>query len=550
MDQVKNFFSLKNITLVSFPLWLAVYYTFVVNIPVLTELYSILSRLESVKIGFVLSIPLFLLAAFNFIFNLFCWPFLTKPFFMLLLVTSSMVSYAAYNYGIFIDYGMVENVFETDVSESFSYISLYSLSWVFLIGFVPAFILLRIKFNATAINLRFIFKKMASMFVSLLVIGVIAFFYYKDFISVGRNNSYLKKMIIPTQYVYSLSKYVTKTYFSKPIPYKEIGLDAQQSSSSLAQAAKKPTLFVFVLGETARAQNYELNGYSRPTNQYTRDLGVISFQDVHSCGTATAVSVPCMFSNLTRGSYDESVAMHQDNLLDILQRAKVDLLWKENDGGDKGVAQHIAKQTIDRDANNKFCNGSTCYDMALLDNFEKDADAMQGNRMLTLHLMGSHGPTYYLRYPPNHRKFVPDCPRSDIENCELSSIVNTYDNTILYTDYVLSQMIKKLKKLQSKYNTALLYVSDHGESLGEKGLYLHGVPYGLAPENQTKVPMIMWVSEGFKQQKKLDRSCMEKAAQHNSYSQDNIFHSVLGIMDIKSNTYQSRLDLFAQCRKH
>lgn len=372
--------------------------------------------------------------------------------------------------------------------------------------------------------------------------------YYQDYASVGRNNSYLRQLIIPTQLVYSIGKYVHRTYLATPIIYREIGLDAKQMPQALSAATDKPTLVVFVLGETARSQNYQLNGYSRPTNSYTKALNVISFQDVSSCGTATAVSVPCMFSSFTRDNYSRQAADNQDNFLDILKRAQVGLFWIENDGGDKNVAKNIDKIEIDRSRVDELCNGQTCYDMAMLENFEKNIDKMQGNRMLLMHLIGSHGPTYFQRYPQDKKVFQPDCPRADIENCTVDQIINTYDNTILYTDYVIAQTIEKLKTLEDKYNTALIYISDHGESLGENGLFLHGMPYGLAPAYQTQVPMMFWTSPGFEREKSLNTTCLRNNAQQKTYSQDNLFHSMLGIMDITTEVYNPHMDLFANCR--
>jgi len=275
----------------------------------------------------------------------------------------------------------------------------------------------------------------------------------------------------------------------------------------------------------------------------------VSFKDVASCGTATAVSVPCMFSQLTRSDFDRSRADNQDNALDIMQRAGVDLLWKENDGGDKGVAHNITKIEVDRSQKNELCNGSTCYDMALLNNLDTQISSMKGNRVIAMHLIGSHGPTYFQRYPQDKAFFQPDCPRADIENCSVEQIVNTYDNTIRYTDFVLDQTIAKLKTLEDKYNTAMIYVSDHGESLGENGLFLHGMPYGLAPDFQKRVPMMLWMSPGFKQAKHINSDCLQQEAQQTAtHSHDNVFHSLLGIMDIETNAYDGKLDIFKTCR--
>ncbi|TKF21102.1 phosphoethanolamine--lipid A transferase [Vibrio genomosp. F6] len=527
---------------------LALYFAVVVNIPVYSELSSILNDINGVKVGFVISIPIFFLAALNLIFNLFSWPMITKPFFVIVLILSSVVSYAGYNYGTLFDYNMIANVIETDTSEAGSYLSVYSVVWTLLMGVVPALILMMTKLSANQNIIKMVLSKLGSMLASVIVIALIAMMYYQDYASVGRNNSALKKAIIPTQFIYSATGFIKDKYLTTPLEYKYIGADAKQSDEALQDSKSKPTLLVFVVGETARSQNYELNGYSKPTNAFTRDLDVVSFQNVSSCGTATAVSVPCMFSSLTRNNFDRKVADNQDNLLDILNRAKVSVLWKENDGGDKNVAERITKKVVDRSEVNELCDGSTCYDMALLEGFEQDVESLDGNRMIALHLIGSHGPTYYKRYPKEARKFLPDCPRSDIENCSVEEIVNTYDNTILYTDYVISQAIQKLKDLNDKYNTALVYISDHGESLGENGMFLHGMPYGLAPEYQTKVPLMLWMSDGFKQTKKINTSCIKGEASSNKYSQDNIFHSILGVMDVNTNIYNKEMDIFDTCR--
>ncbi|EDP60527.1 phosphoethanolamine--lipid A transferase [Vibrio sp. AND4] len=543
-------FPTKGLSHVTFTLLLALYFALVVNIPIYEQLVHIFSSLEQVKIGFIITIPIFFFAALNFLFNLFSWPWISKPFFILLLITSSMVSYAGYNYGILFDTGMITNIAETDSSEATSYLSAYSVIWTVLMGVIPAFLVFKIKLKPLEGKwLRFTLTKVASMLASLAVIAMIASLYYQDYASVGRNNSYLKKVIIPTQFVYAISSYVKETYLTTPEPYREIGSDAKQSQQALEQAKEKPTLLVFVVGETARTQNYQINGYERETNPYTSKLDIISFQDVSSCGTATAVSVPCMFSQLPRRDFERSKADNQDNALEIMQRAGIDLLWKENDGGDKGVANKIHKIEVDRSQKNELCNGRTCYDMALLNNLDDQIESMQGNRIVALHLIGSHGPTYFQRYPKDKAFFQPDCPRADIENCSVEQIVNSYDNTIRYTDFVLDKTIAKLKALEEKYNTALIYVSDHGESLGENGLFLHGMPYGLAPDFQKRVPMMLWMSPGFKQAKHINADCLAQEAQKTeTHSHDNVFHSLLGVMDIETNAYDGKLDIFKTCR--
>ena len=526
----------------SLALILALYYATIVNIPLYSEFYKILSKLDNVHVSFIFAIPTFIFLLNAILFNLLSWPFLGKPIFIFLLITSSMVSYVMLYYGINVDYGMIENAFETDPSEAASYLNLHSITWITIMGVIPS---LLVAFAPMKPGLALL-KKSVVLVVLFSLLLALLFFTYKDFSSVGRNNKYLKKMIIPGFYVYSTLNYIHDTYLTTPMTFKHIGEDATLTADV---ATEKPTLFFFILGETARSQNYALNGYAKNTNPYTEKQGVISFQNVHSCGTATAVSVPCMFSQQGRHDYDKERSYTQDNVMDILQRAGVSLLWKENDGGDKEVAKRIPKIEIDTSHKNQFCNGSTCLDMSLLQNLDSEVSSMKGKeKLVVMHIMGSHGPTYYLRYPKDQQKFLPDCQSSEIENCSIDQIVNTYDNTIVYTDYVISQAIDKLKALSDQYNTALFYISDHGESLGENGVYLHGVPYAVAPAFQTTVPLILWMSDGFKKSKKINEQCLKNEAKRGGFSQDYVFSTLLGIMDVKTDAYNKNLDIYHPCR--
>ena len=344
-----------------------------------------------------------------------------------------------------------------------------------------------------------------------------------------------------------LYRYARDILFATPVPYQPIGTDAR-----VVDKGGKPTLMFLVVGETARSQNYSLNGYQKQTNGFTmKEPDLVSFRDVRSCGTATAVSVPCMFSNLTRRGYDETLAKSRDGLLDVLQHAGVSVLWKENDGGCKGVCNNVPTLEIEPKAFPQYCEGDSCYDEVLLQGLDRQIAGMkgkQGSKLVAFHLMGSHGPTYYRRYPAGDRVFLPDCPRSDIENCSNEELVNTYDNTIRYTDKVLSQLIDKLKTLESQYNVGLVYLSDHGESLGAMGLYLHGTPYKFAPDDQTRVPLLTWFSPQLQRDRQLDQDCLRQEAGSKRFSHDNLFHSMLGIMDVQTQAYDGKLDLFKPCR--
>lgn len=534
-------FRMKVIPLV---LLLAVVFAFLLNWPVLLHFYDILTHLQHVKIGFIISIPLVLVAALNFVFMPFSIRFLLKPFFALLLVTGSMVSYSTLKYKVMFDQTMIQNILETNPQEAHSYLNGSIILWLLLTGVLPAILLFLIKIEYPSRWYNGMIYRLLSMAVSLALIVGVAVLYYQDYASVGRNNSTLNKEIIPTNYVHSTARYLQDTYFTTKEPFQTLGDDAKRLTNK-----EKPTLMFLVIGETARSQNFSMNGFSRDTNAFTGLAdGVISFTDVSSCGTATAVSVPCMFSDMNRTEYDGRKASNSENLLDVVQKTGVSLLWEENDGGCKGVCSRIPTIEIKPTDNAKLCDGETCYDEVMLENLDEEMAKMAGDKLVSFHMIGSHGPTYYQRYPAEHHHFMPECARSDIENCTQEQLINTYDNTIRYTDYVLGQMIEKLKKYSDRYNTVLLYVSDHGESLGENGLYLHGTPYKLAPEQQTRIPMQMWMSPGFIAEKHINMTCLQNDAAKNKYSHDNLFSSVLGLWDISTSVYHPDSDLFRACR--
>ncbi len=525
-------------------LLLVLFFALVLNWPIFLHFYTVLSALTHVKAGFAISIPLVLIAALNAVFIPFTFRFVLKPFFTVLILTGSIVSYAMLKYGVIFDAGMIQNIVETNSGEAGAYLNGSVALWFLLTGLLPVLVLWSLRIRYPARWYQGLALRAGALAISLLFIGGVASLYYQDYASVGRNNKSLAKEIVPANYVHGLYKYGRDVLFATPIPYQHLGTDAR-----VVARGGKPTLMFLVVGETARSQNYSLNGYGKATNSFTaKEQGVVSFRNVRSCGTATAVSVPCMFSNLTRRGYDDQLASSRDGLLDVLQHAGVSVLWKENDGGCKGVCRNVPTIEILPKSYPALCQGESCYDEVLLEGLDQQIAGMEGNKLVAFHLMGSHGPTYFRRYPASERVFMPDCPRSDIENCSNEELVNTYDNTIRYTDKVVGLLIDKLKSLESQYDVGLVYLSDHGESLGAMGLYLHGTPYKFAPDDQTRVPLLTWFSPQLQADRQLDMGCLAAEASSQRFSHDNLFHSMLGIMDVQTSVYDNKLDLFRPCR--
>lgn len=533
----------KQVNSTVFGLLMALYFILFLNMTIFRHIYKILQDTQDVTIWFVISIFFLFLAVFNFVLVFCTIKYIEKPLFVILILVSSLVNYAMYHYGIIFDHHMITNIFETNVHEASSYWNGTFFSWFLLTGIIPAFIVSQLQITHHGF-LKDVGTKIISIIVSLGVLGVLAFFYFPDYAAIGRNNSILRKEIVPYYYVSSTIKYVKNTYFAKKVAYEEVGVDAVKI------AEEKPNLLIFLVGETARAQNYQLNGYERDTNHFSKDIkNIVSFKDAQSCGTATAVSVPCMFSLLGKKGYSRSKFENQDNITDIIKRAGVDISWVNNNDGCKGVCRNIKTTDVDF-SNAKYCKKGVCKDdiaLPMIDDILSNLGTK--DTALFFHLMGSHGPTYYRRYWGDHKRFAPDCPRSDIQNCTNEELVNTYDNTIVFTDYVMSEIIKKIEPYQDKYNPVLIYVSDHGESLGENGIYLHGMPYNLAPEQQIKVPFIVWMPDEVLKRKKIDIDCLKRDAANKKISHDNISHTLLGVLNIQTEVYNKELDILGSCKK-
>ncbi|MFH0258029.1 phosphoethanolamine transferase [Vibrio rumoiensis] len=531
--------SVKVTTLV---VWLAFYYGFILNFPIVAKIFSLSQDVPD--FWFPYTAPFVLLFAFIVIFSIFALPIILKPFFIILTLTSALALYAEHEFHVLFDTSMIENVIETNVSEILFYFNVRSVLYLLGFGVIPSLLLLWVKIEYRPSIFREVAARVILVLVALVGISVIAITTYKDYASVGRNNKYLNRMIIPA-HVYDAYKYLRRNYLTKPLPYQSLGDDAKLMPTENG----KPTLVVMVLGETARAMNFTDNGYARDTQPYTKDLGLISFKDVSSCGTYTALSVPCMFSNMNRTQYNKAKANAQDNAVDIIAKAGVETLWVDNDGGDKGVAHHTQLINIDPGSDETLCDGNTCFDQVMIKPAKQFIEKDHKNKLVVLHAIGSHGPTYFQRFPVEMAKFAPWCNRKDIEQCTDQEITNVYDNTLVYTDFFLAQVIEQLKGYSKDYNVALMYVSDHGESLGENGLYLHGTPYAIAPKEQTTVPWLLWLPEQYAQQKHIDAACVKQEAQQPNYSHDNFFHSLIGLYGVETKDKQADLDLFSNCHR-
>ncbi|MCL6700701.1 phosphoethanolamine--lipid A transferase [Pseudomonas sp. T1.Ur] len=492
-----------------------------------------------------LAFAVIVFCAFNLVLTLLAFRPVLKPLLMLLFMISAGVAYFMAQYGVLMDAGMLRNFAETNATEVRDLLSLKLFFYIGLLGVLPSWLLFKTPISYRRWPRELLSKLLVGV-ASVAVLGAVAMINYQGLSSLFRNHHELHLMVVPSNYIGASFGYLREQVASAKQPFVTLGEDASRNPAWQTHARK--SLTVLVVGESARAENFGILGYHRDTTpQLDKEAGLIAFTDVHSCGTETAVSVPCMFSNMGRKNYDASKAKNEEGLLDVLKRAGLDVIWRDNQSGCKGTCDRVTLQDVSNLKDPSLCANSECRDEILLQGLQHFIDTLDKDTVLVLHQMGSHGPEYFKRYPKEYEHFTPVCESNALNNCSRESIVNGYDNTLVYTDHVLSMLIDLLRANQDKVDTAMLYLSDHGESLGEYNLFLHGTPYMLAPEQQKHVAMLAWFSDSYQKSFSVDTHCLQMS-RDKPLSQDNLFHSMLGLLEVNSKVYSQDLDMFASCR--
>lgn len=495
------------------------------------------------KWGFLGVLALVLNAALLFCLGLLTPRPILKPMLSALLLIAAVCSYFMDSFHVVVDLPMMTNVLQTDARESAELLGRAYWLHLALYGLLPVALVWWTRI-VSAGAVREIVRRLVLLVVSLGVIAAAVGLDYKNLSLWARENEHIRTFINPSYPIYSATRLLQEQLHDlHPPPAQTILPGASRASP----ATDRQLLVVLVIGETARAANFQLNGYERATTpQLSATPGLINFSQTVSCGTSTAISVPCMFSNLGRSRFSKERAERQENLLDVLAHTGVDVHWLDNDSGCKGVCARVDYQDRSHETDAALCQDDNCYDGVLFKNLQtlwpnKNAQS----RLVVLHQKGSHGPSYYRRYPGEFRRFLPACELDTVQTCSREQIVNAYDNTILYTDHLLAGLIADLRG-QPQFDSVVLYLSDHGESLGEDGVYLHGLPYAVAPMMQKHVPFMAWFSEPAAQRLHVDTACMA-AASAQPHSQDDLFDSVLALFQVSAPDYPRSGNVFAAC---
>ncbi len=481
------------------------------------------------------------------------WGRALKPVIAVAVLTAAAGAYFSGTYGIVIDPGMLTNVIQTDVREAADLFTWKMPLALLAMAGPPLVWLLRARVRPLGWRRRALHQGAFALGAfAMAAVCILAVF--QDFSATMRNHTRMRYLINPLNSIYAVGSLAAKPLRHDRGPLQPLGRDAHLGASYQGQTA--PPLLVLVLGETGRSGNFGLNGYARDTTpELSARKDIASATDAWSCGTSTAASVPCMYSHLGRQAYEKRPADYE-GLMDVLQHAGLAVLWVDNQSGCKGVCDRVSNaSTSAHPTDPQWCaDGRECLDDVMLQGLDERIAALPAEQrargvVVVLHQMGSHGPAYTKRSLPSQKKFQPECLTSALQECTREQVVNAYDNSIVSTDHFLNSTIGWLEARSGGAQTAMVYLADHGESLGEGGIYLHGMPYAIAPDVQKHVPWITWLSPAMQQRTGIATACLQKDLRSRHLTHDNYFHSVLGLMDVRTGVYEAAQDMYAGCRQ-
>lgn len=448
--------------------------------------------------------------AFTFYLVTFLSRYVGKSLLVLFFIINAIAVYFINTYSVIIDESMIGNVLNTNYQESSSFFSFKLVLYIIVLGIIPAIYIIKVKIIKETFKQFLITSSVALLFMLIMV-----FANASNWLWIDKNSKVLGGLAMPWSYTVNICLFYAHRHQKNE---KEILLPNATIKDN------RKSVVVLVIGESARREDFSLYGYNKNTNPLLSKIPNVYHFDATSCATYTTAGVKCILESTNSDKLYEI-------LPNYLYRNNVDVIWRTTNWGQPPL--HI-KNFQDKDSLRTNCKGEDCdYDEILLSGLKEQILASTKNKILiVLHTSTSHGPTYSKKYPPQFETFKPVCNSVELGKCSHTELINAYDNTIVYTDYILSKLIDDLKQLK-EYNSAMIFVSDHGESLGEKNLYMHGLPLSMAPEEQYEIPFIVWVSDGSKQLKP-----------ETSVTQNFVFHSVLNFLNIQSPVYNEDMNIF------
>jgi len=457
--------------------------------------------------------------------------YLLKPVIIFFVLVGAANYYFLTVFGIIIDEAVIQSTIdsfkESNWGEINDLLTFKYFVYLSFFGFLPSLLLFFIKIQYSNLKKEIAIRLITSVVLFSITLGLI-YVNYRNISFISRAATQLKERIIPHYFLSNIKDYY------------DLKRDANRTFIELKSKAEQlfpedKMIGVVIVGETARADRFSLNGYKKQTNPLLEKQNINNFSNAYSCGTVTSVSVPCMFTLGDYKSFNAHEAEYEANVLDLIKSSEIEVIWINNNSSCKHVCDRI--KLIDYvDKQSEDYVGYGVHDEILLTGLKKILVNNKAKKILiVLHSMGSHGPAYYNRYPKNFEKFKPTCESIDPQNCNNEELNNTFDNTIFYTDYIVSSVIDVLKE-EKKSQNFLVYASDHGESLGENGIYLHAAPMTFAPKEQIHIPALLWSSENLiEKRKKMNKNYPTLSQIENKITHEYLAHTILDFFNLKTS---------------
>ncbi|WP_353102303.1 phosphoethanolamine--lipid A transferase EptA [Myroides odoratus] len=496
----------------TFAFWMSIINTGLYHLPFFQFVFQHIESKGTHKLVLICSLFLLMILANFFAFYLFLSLAhrLGKGLLSLFFALNAVALYFIHTYGIIIDESMIGNLLNTNYEESSSFFSFKLVGYFLFLGIGPSILIYRIKLIKDQLK-----TVLLSFGASLLGIILLVLMNATNLLWIDKHSKQLGGLAMPWSYTVNTALfYVHQAQQNK----KEIRLP------DVTHITDEKSIVVLVIGESARKQNFSLYGYEKNTNPLLSQTKQLYHFDAQSSATYTTAGVKSILE------YKETNDLYEI-LPNYLYRNQVDVIWKTTNWGEPPV--HISNYQSKELLRQNCITGNCDYDEILLTNLKEDILASTKNKILVvLHSSTSHGPTYNTKYPPAFEVFSPVCSSVELANCAQEELINAYDNTIVYTDYLLHRIIEDLQTLPD-FKSTLVFVSDHGESLGEKNLYMHGLPMSFAPKEQYEIPFLVWVSDD-----------AIKLKPNPLLSQYHVFHSVLHFLGLTSPIYDEKMNIF------
>lgn len=493
---------------------------------------------EAISVYLIISL-LYFLFSFN--------KYILKIFITFIFFISSIGTYYISAYNIVIDSAIIASVFTTSVELAKEIVGIRIFIWLFFTFLLPTVLIWKMKIKPFEFNLKECIKKIiyyfSAIFINLLIlISVIFTFFVDNKIEILKGEKELKYIIpgeviissyTPINILNAVNLYIK--YNSKINLKNKIILSEKYD---VTYKGEKDLQVILIIGEAARGDHFGINGYKRETTPNLSKLkNIVNYDFVKSCHTSTFRSIPCMLSRLPIKNTIKNNVPTESSFIDLFNKTGFKTYWYglQSIKPASYFIPEIQEVRTKYSIINQNKTNDYVYDELLLPILDKNLNKDQNDKkLIILHTLGSHM-NYYQRYPKTFEKYTPVCFK-DIHLCKKEAVINSYDNTILYTDWFISEVIKKFENK----NAIIFYVSDHGQSLGENGIYTHGRPIETAPREQRYATMFVWFSDIFltKNRKKMLTAKNKKNINH-----DYLFHSILNCSNIETKAVNKKLSI-------